>query len=487
MARKSVLWIVTDHQAFANRGVDPELFPLQARLRRIGTEFTRAHTVLPICSPARASMLTGLYPHTHGLTENDGRFGGRAELDSGDAMIQHDFAAAGYRCGFFGKWHLCRDNSATDFGFEGFSLPGYGYPYATPEYRDYLATLIDGPLWAVTEIPGEAGLGSGHRIDMTRAEKWFDYEAGSANLHGPEEVHEAHFLANMATDWLKELKADEPFCLRVDTWGPHPPYTIPSGFASPLGDVPLSGNLTHDLTNRPSHHAEYRDAWKKDLPPEGRDWPGLTRRAIEHCIVVERALVRLVDCLESTGKLENTVIVFCADHGDAVASNGGVMNKGGLLVEETSRIPMFFAGPGIMRGQCSDLFSNVDIAPTLHEICEVRTDRRMQGVSAAAALTGAGSPPAREHLMSEHYGLHVPILQRCLHAEDWKYVIQPDGFEEFYNLADDPYERRNLAMAGENPTQIAVMRRTLLSEMDALGDSDPRLNRLKRVLSGSDQ
>ena len=76
MSRPNVLWIVSDHQAFANRDVDPDLFPMQAWLRERGTEFSRAYAVLPICSPSRASMLTGLYPHTHGLTENDGRFGG---------------------------------------------------------------------------------------------------------------------------------------------------------------------------------------------------------------------------------------------------------------------------------------------------------------------------------------------------------------------------------------------------------------------------
>ena len=328
-------------------------------------------------------MLTGLYPHAHGLTENDGRFGGRAKLDTSDLMIQQDFAAAGYRCGWFGKWHLSQDGSATDFGFEGYSLPGYGYPYATREYRDYFSRHFEGPLWAAVEIPGESRMGVGARIDMTGAEEWFDYEAGSAFLYGPEEVHEAHFLADLAMTWLDGLSSDTPFFLRVDSLGPHPPYTIPTGFNSPLGDVPLSGNLTHDLTTRPQHHTDYRDRWQRDLRFESFDWLILTRRAIEHCIVVERALVRLVDHLDAIGQLNNTVVVFCADHGDAVASNGGVMNKGsilGLMVEETTRIPLLFAGPGIARGQRNfSLICNVDIAPTLAEICGVAINRPMQG------------------------------------------------------------------------------------------------------------
>ena len=77
----NIVWLVADHQPLANRGPVATSFALQSRVAREGTSFDRAYTALPICSPARASMLTGLYPHAHGLTENDGRFGGRESLD----------------------------------------------------------------------------------------------------------------------------------------------------------------------------------------------------------------------------------------------------------------------------------------------------------------------------------------------------------------------------------------------------------------------
>lgn len=73
--RPDIVWIVADHQVHATRPNTTGLYRLQDRLARIGVEFTHARTVLPICSPARASMLTGIYPHAHGVTENDGRFG----------------------------------------------------------------------------------------------------------------------------------------------------------------------------------------------------------------------------------------------------------------------------------------------------------------------------------------------------------------------------------------------------------------------------
>ena len=482
--KKNILWVVADHQALANRDVDPGVFPLQSRLRATGVEFERAYTVLPICSPARASMLTGLYPHTHGLTENDGRFGGRAELDGSDHMIQHDFAAAGYRCGWFGKWHLSQDGDATDFGFEGYSLPGYGYPYSTDAYRAYLSRFHDGPLFAEIEAPGEARLPVGHHIDMTAANEWYEYEAGSSILHGPEEVHEAYFIADLAKTWIDSLEDDTPFFLRVDAWGPHPPYTIPSGFQSDLGEVPLTGNLSHDLGNRPQHHVDYRDEWLDALPEEGRDWALLSRRAIEHCIVVERALMTLVDHLEATGKLQDTIIVFCADHGDAVASNGGVMNKGSLMVEETLRIPMLFSGPGIAPGHHSDaLTCSMDIAPTLADLTGIPLRNTLQGVSIASDLATPDGPATRARLMSQHYGLHTLILQRCLHMEGWKYIIQADGFEELYHLDQDPCELSNRAQDPDAADRRATMRRNLLAEMDAQKDNDPRLTQIRETLS----
>ncbi|PSL15699.1 sulfatase-like hydrolase/transferase [Shimia abyssi] len=486
MSHANVLWIVADHQAFANRGVDPSLFPLQSRLQKLGTSFSRAYTVLPICSPSRATMLTGQYPHTHGVTENDGRFGGRAELDQSDHLIQHDFADAGYRCGWFGKWHLSQTQSAQDFGFEGFSLPGYGYPYGTPEYRAYLAQFHDGSLWAEVESPGESRRATGEKIDLTAEDAWFDYEAGTALLHGPEEVHEAFFLADASIKWLEKVRetdATQPFFLRIDTWGPHPPYTMPTGFSSPLHNVQPSENLNSDLSQRPEHHRDYRDRWKSDLRPESLDWDLLSRRALEHCILVERALERLVDHLEATGELENTVIVFCSDHGDAVASNGGVMNKGSLMVEETMRIPLLFSGPKVRVGwECNHLVGNVDIAPTLHELCGIPAGLQMQGNSVAKCLTDPDAPPARERLMTQHYGLHVPILQRALYRDRWKYVIQSNGFDELYDLENDPSELLNLANHSTATEQKRLMRSELAREMQVLGDDDPRLATMKSVL-----
>ncbi|MBX2868064.1 MAG: sulfatase-like hydrolase/transferase, partial [Acidiferrobacterales bacterium] len=189
--RPNILWIVSDHQIHSTLPQGLPRFPLQKKMAEVGIEFTRAYTPLPVCSPARASMLTGLYPHVHGLTENDGRFGGRKGLDTTDWMIQQSLKEAGYRCGWIGKWHLHHQQSAMDFGFEGFSLPGYGYPYRTNEYKNYLNKKGIAPTTVRIEIAGESGTPVGTKIELCNQKNWFDYESGVALFDGPAEAHEA--------------------------------------------------------------------------------------------------------------------------------------------------------------------------------------------------------------------------------------------------------------------------------------------------------
>ncbi len=256
----NIVWLVSDHQPYANRPSVAQQLPLQNKLAKTGLRFTNARTVLPVFSPARASMLTGVYPHQHGLTENDGRFDGREGLEPADWIVNKPLLDAGYRCAWFGKWHVDNHRNASDYGFEGFSLPGYGYPYSTTEYKNYLEQNSLPAPQVTIEIPGESGIATSTHIDLTEKQQWFDYEAGTAIFNSPAETHEAYFVSDMAVNWLNEL-GNEPFFLRVDTWGPHPPYTIAEPFLDSVNadDSTLADNYGHSLEQRPWHNRDYRD------------------------------------------------------------------------------------------------------------------------------------------------------------------------------------------------------------------------------------
>lgn len=424
-------------------------------------------------------MLTGLYPHNHGLTENDGRFGGRGELNERDVLFTEAFRREGYRCGWFGKWHLSHNQSARVFGFEGWSLPGYGYPYGTPEYADYLQRKeLPDPIVSV-ELPGESRTPATTHINLRTQSDWFDYEAGTAVLKAPAETHEAYFLTHMAGEWLQNLDKDERFFLRVDPWGPHPPYIVPKNHQALFDKKasPVSPNLTYDLNNRPSHHRDYRDYWQNALPKEALDHRLMARRALGQAQVIEMALVGLVNKLTELGLLDDTVIVFTADHGDAVGSNGGTLNKGGLMVEETMRIPMYISGAGIQAGKthCEPV-ANIDLAPTLAELCGVHSEPG-DGESLLPLMNGGCL--SRPGLMAEHYGLHEHLPQRAWYEGDWKLILQADRFAELYNLAEDPAEMLNHADDPAHRDRMTLMHRNLIAEMNRTNDIDQRVSAIR--------
>jgi arylsulfatase A-like enzyme len=464
----NILWIVSDHQIHASKPPGLDAFPLQSRLSLLGIEFKRAYSVLPVCSPARASMLTGLYPHAHGLTENDGRFGGREGLDSSDWMIHHALQHAGYRCGWFGKWHVNNHKSAIDYGFEGFSMPGYGYPYASDAYREYLQRADLSEPVARIEIAGESGLTVGSEVRMTHAKSWFDYESGVACLAGSARAHEACFVADEARRWIESVDG-QPFFARVDTWGPHPPYLLAKPFHGMLDDraIELPANFNSELEFRPRHHRDYRDYWRSTLGLDTGGWRRMYQRALEHVILVETALCDLLEKID----LDNTLVIFNCDHGDAVGSNGGVANKGGLMVEATMQIPLLIAGPGISGGQIrGQLVSQLDLVPTILEICGIDAESPLHGMS-LAPLIGDDSSAWRQGLMTQHYGLHEPIQQRAWYQQQWKLVMQPDGYRELYDLEHDAGELENLAGLPQYQQKLGSLQQQLARAMSDVSDT----------------
>ena len=478
MSQCNILWLVADHQMLAGRSSALSEFALQARLAAEGMRFQRAYTVLPICTPARASMLTGLYPSTHGLTENEGRFGGRPGLDSEDWLLHQPLLENNYRCAWFGKWHLHNVHSASDFGFEGFSLPGYGYPYSTQVYREYLQRKSLTEPTVSIEIPGESGLPIGSRVNLCEEPGWFEYESGTAILDGSVECHESYFLIDEAINWLHQCRKDEPFFMRVDPWGPHPPYIVDRSCVAPdmKNEVEISANFFSDLADRPAHHRKYRDYWQETLGLNILDWQLMTTRARQQVQIVETALARILTALDILDLADNTMVIFNTDHGDAVGSNGGVANKGSLMVEETMRIPLLMRGPGINPGStCNQLVANIDIAPTILDVCGLEGPDELQGESLSRLFTNSEFE-IRDGLLAQQYGLHEPDLQRAYYHENWKLVMQATGFTELYNLREDPQELSNLADILVYKDRLHQLRQLMIGSMLDISDTDRRLS-----------
>jgi arylsulfatase A-like enzyme len=205
-------------------------------------------------------------------------------------------------------------------------------------------------------------------------------------------------------------------------------------------------------------------------------WQRQIARCYEHVALVDSALYEVWQTLDRLELLENTVVFFTTDHGDAIGSNGGVSNKGGLMVEETLRIPLLACGPPpFARGQtCHRLVTNMDLVATIAELCGLDLEEKLDGRSLLPLLSQPSTPDWREVLMVEHYGLHVPLLQRALYTGQHKLVVQQDGFSELYDLSRDPAELVNMADGQAHRETLLAMQAGLASAMGQFGDDSER-------------
>jgi arylsulfatase A-like enzyme len=143
--RPNILPIITAHHAFyghdrsSGRATFVLGMPNFERLAAGGTRFDRAYSACPICTPARASITTGLYPSTHGLRWNTdgGRPARMVDFRPRQLLYSHSLSRAGYRNAYVSKWHCGRERLPVDYGVEGWSLPGYGKPYMDDVYKEY--------------------------------------------------------------------------------------------------------------------------------------------------------------------------------------------------------------------------------------------------------------------------------------------------------------------------------------------------------------
>lgn len=457
MPKPNIVWLTSDHIVYANHkrfSGYPQL-PAYDRICHEGICFDNAVSVSPVCTPARGSMLTGVYPHRHGLTQNDGGGGCRLEFEQGQKLFNHHMKQEGYRTGFFGKWHCGEKRIAKDYGFEGFSCPGYGHPYWSDEYHAYLDEM--GLPQAEVTVEWKFGDPSwtGKTIRLNDFPKpyrspYFLMES-CGRLNTPLETHEAYFLSHLARTWLEEVSSeDKPFCMRLDMWGPHLPYWVGEPFLDTIDPKSLAPypNFGSSLSHRPKNHRDLLDYRRREgSSPDWKDWQPILARCHEHATMVDAAMDQIVTALNELGLAENTILVYTTDHGGTMASNGELVDKGWLMVEETMRIPMAIRWPGhIDPGEINgSLVSNMDLVPTILEAAGARLPDPLDGRSLFDLMQFPETTPWQDDLMLQHHGHYDEIhFQRQLRFNQFKYTAHLRDSDELYDLSRDPYELNNL-------------------------------------------
>lgn len=480
--KKNVLWLTMDHVTFHHyrhtNGARPILDTYEYLCSK-GTEFTNCKSVHPLCGPCRATMLTGRYTHKHKNYRNEDGL-----ADQSVPLINEYLEKGGYRMGFFGKNHSGYEDlksrgidciNFSDFGPEENRIhEEYGNPYMTPEYRAYLdRNNIDSVIYHQEWGANIFRCLPNQDYDLTKVNNFNAFSCGTLE---PERTHEVDFLIDEAKRWLVKNK-ENPFVLRLDTWGPHQAYQVPAEFADKYvneKDIELPPSFNMDISDRSTFTQEFlRNTKENILINNEEEWRHVLKRAYENYSYIDMRLGELIRWLEEEGLGDSTAILLTADHGDSIGTKGGMFDKSGDMQEELMEVPMVVYAPWLKGGvKNSGLVSNLDVVPTILDLLDLPVPEEMDGISLKGIIEG--SVPERELLMCEHYG-HSEFYysQRTLYYNGYKYTTTENNPDQLFHISEDPHEMNNLINKPEMTELLTVMREKLKMEQERVGDNQP--------------
>ena len=415
--RPSILVILPDQwrgQDLGCMGNADVRTPNLDRLASRGLRFRNTFANTPVCCPARAILLTGKYAGKNGMVANDLR------LRESETTIAERLAAVGYRTGFIGKWHLDGGPRLPGFVPPGPRRQGFDYWAANEcDHRHFHPTYFRDDPRPITE-------------DRFEPEVWTD----------------------RAVEFLKQAGAD-PFFLVVSMGPPHDPYGAPERFGKLYDPA--------KLTMRPNWVEGVSGAGRRELADY---YAAMT--------AVDEQVGRLMGALDDAGRADDTIVLFTSDHGDMLGSHGRRLKR--KPWEESIRVPGILRYPAeVEAGRTTEaLLSHVDLAPTLLALCGLPVPGEMQGTDLSGLVRGRpgrGPESAFFQIVVPFAGDATPHPWRGVRTDRFMYARTEAGPWVLYDLAEDPFERKNLA---DDPAHAAVrgeMEAKLAAWMARTGDA----------------
>ena len=413
--------------------------PHQDALAERSFVFENTYVTQPVCTPARGSLMTGLYPHNHECMVNRDIL--RDEISSIAEMLPDT-----YRKAMFGKWHL-GDDSVRQHGFDEwisteddhrnkYSRPGL--PFSSYYY------------WMKEQgIEPQNNSATGEIIFSPRQRSQL-----------PPEYQMAAFIANHSDRFIRE-NTDRPWLLVFSTFEPHPPMTGPyDGMydpdALPVGPTFMKKPEGHALFNRArAEHYLSNRVEGEDLRAE-KSWRKLRAQYYGNVKIIDDAIGRMVQALEETGQMENTIFAVTSDHGE-MAGDHAMLEKRAFY-EESARVPMILSAPYLTQSQkrIDGVFGHADLIATLVELANQPLPESLPGRPCADVLNGEAD--LRDHtafmewngigdrnLGNPKINLMATLPWRCAVTGDrWKLNLCAGDQCELFDLNNDPYEETNL-------------------------------------------
>ncbi len=422
--------------------------PYLDQLALEGARFDRAYSATPTCIPARASLLTGLSPRTHG------RVGYRDGVPwDYPVTIASEFTRHGYQTQAIGKMHVYPERS--QMGFQNVILHDGYLHFARRRDRD-LGLIDDYIPWLRQQVGYEADyFDHGVNCNSVVTRPW----------DKPEHLHPTNYIVTQAIDFLRRRDPRKPFFLFLSFHRPHPPYDPPAWALEmyldrPMPEVPV-GDWAEIL-------APYADPYRPDTFVGEID-PRVLQRAragyYGHMTHIDHQVNRFMEVLAEYGLADNTYVCFVSDHGEMMGDHH--LFRKGFPYEGSARVPLILKGPadsGIQRGAAYDQVVELrDIMPTLLDCAGLPIPETVEGRSFLPIARGE-AVEWRDYLHGEHTLMNQSI--QWLTDGHEKYVwFSGTGHEQLFDLEEDPQELHDLAADPGYAERVAHWRRLLIREL----------------------
>ena len=437
--RPNVVFILTDDQRSDALGCmgHPHLqTPRIDQLAEEGALFKNHFCTTSLCSPSRASILGGLYAHSHGVVNNFTDY--PRELPTFPRQLQSE----GYTTAYIGKWHMGEDDDSMRPGFDHFVTHRGQGKYFDTEFR---------------ENNGERAVVPGYYTNV---------------------------VTDMAIDWMEEQEGSKPFLLMLGHKAPHSFYFPEEKYAKVFDDVRVPYPQTaFQLDDKPTWikqrlttwHGIYGPLfdWRKEFPDKSAaamlDFERMVRAYWGTLLSVDDSVGRIYDYLDRRGELDNTLFIFTSDNGLLEGEHGMVDKR--TAHEPSLRIPLVVRYPKIVSPKYPKVIDEqtltIDFAASILDICEAQPLDKTQGLSWKDLLSGDNTDWRTSWYYEYNYEVQFPYTPnvRALRTDQWKYIRYPHGdgspdkhMAELYNLDSDPGETNNLIADPAHASVVAELR-----------------------------
>ncbi len=467
--RPNIVFILADdhrYDAMGFTGAFPGLqTPSLDFMAKQGIYIPNATVTTALCSPSRASILSGQYPHRHRVVDN------QAPLPSNTRFFPADLQKAGYKTAFVGKWHMGNADDAPQPGFNHWiSFKGQGV-YYNP----------------VLNIDGK-------------------------NVFYQDSSYTTDLLTDLSIDWIKKQDKNKPFFLYLSHKGVHAMFEPAKRHKGKYSNIAFAPPPSMFITPGDSKlSAQWKPAadssilskgWNvndNDIPNwvknQRYSWHGVDylyhgqlpfidfyRQYLETLMAVDESIGKVMDYLKSTGQMENTVVIYMGDNGFSFGEHGLIDKR--HAYEESMRVPLLMYAPSLSKSShvINEVIQNIDIAPTILSIAGINKPAYMQGNSFLPIIRGQNIPWKEKAFYEYYWEYDFPQTPTifALRTNRYKYIYNHGVWDinELYDLNTDPYEMNNLIRSPQHQEIAHTMRDEIFDWLESTGGDQIPLRKI---------